>query len=64
MDDLRCANIGIAVGTVIAVVGVFLFRDAGEAVLQLVGAVSFISMFAVYFTLEGRARRQHEQDRQ
>lgn len=64
MDYLRCANIGIAVGTVVAIVGVFVFRDSGEAVLQLVGAVSFITMFAVYFSLEGRVRRRNEKSSQ
>lgn len=64
MDELRCANIGIAVGAIIAVVGVLFFRNAGEAVLQLVGAVSFITTFVVYFTLQGRADRQKEKDSQ
>jgi hypothetical protein len=45
-------------------VGVFIFRHSGEAALQLVGAVSFISAFAVYFTLQGRAERQKEKDSQ
>jgi hypothetical protein len=64
MDYLRCANIGIAVGTAVAIVGVFVFRNSGEAALQLVGAVSFVTMFAVYFALEGRVRRRQEKDPQ
>jgi len=64
MDDLRQANIGIAVGVVVMVVGAFLFRNSGEAALQLVGIVSFASAFAVYFVLLGRAERENEKDPQ
>ncbi|HVY77138.1 MAG TPA: hypothetical protein VG898_01375 [Solirubrobacterales bacterium] len=54
MDDIRQANIGIAVGAVIMFVGAFIFRNAGDGALQLVGAASFIATFAVYFTLQAR----------
>jgi len=64
MDDLRQANIGIVVGVAVMAVGVFIFRHSGEAALQLVGAVSFVSAFAVYFTLQGRADRRNEKDPQ
>jgi hypothetical protein len=64
MDDLRQANIGIVVGVSVMAIGVFIFRHSGEAALQAVGAVSFMSAFAVYFTLEGRARKRHDKDRQ
>lgn len=64
MDDLRQANIGIAVGATVMVVGAFLFRNSGEVALQLVGIASFVSAFAVYFVLLGRAERRDEKESQ
>lgn len=46
------------------IIGVFIFRHSSEAALELVGGVSFISAFAVYFTLLGRAERRRGQDPQ
>lgn len=64
MDELRQANISIVVFVVITAIGVFVFRNSGEAALQLVGAVSFVITFAVFFTLLGRAERRGEKDSQ
>jgi hypothetical protein len=64
MDDLRQANIGIAAGVAVMVIGVFLFRNSGEAALQLVGVASFVSTFAVYFALQGRVDRRNEKKSQ
>ncbi|HEX7244033.1 MAG TPA: hypothetical protein VF245_00530 [Solirubrobacterales bacterium] len=64
MDDLRQANISIVVFVVITAIGVFAFRNSGEAALQLVGVVSFVITFAVFFTLQGRAERREGKDPQ
>lgn len=64
MDDLRQANIGIAVGVTVMIVGVFIFRHSGEAALQLVGVVSFVSAFAAYFILQGRVDKRNEKNSQ
>lgn len=41
--DLHNANIGILVGTLIAVVGAVAFRHSDEATLQLVGLFSLLA---------------------
>lgn len=58
MDQLRCANIGILVGALIAVVGAVVFRGSGEAALELVGFGAFISSLAVYLALDTWAVRR------
>lgn len=60
MPSLRYANIGLAVGTAIMLVGVILLRNAGEGAIQAVGLVGFVSVFAVYGFLDERARRRRE----
>jgi predicted MFS family arabinose efflux permease len=62
--DLRNANLGILAAALIAGGGVVIFRNSGEAALQLVGAVAFISAFAVYFTLQGREDRREKKNLQ
>jgi hypothetical protein len=52
MDDLRQANICILVAAVIAVVGVLIFRRAGEAALELVGLAAFVGAFAAHCVLD------------
>jgi len=64
MDELRRANISILVCAVVTAIGVFAFRNSGEAALQLVGAVSFVITFAVFFTLQGRAHRRNKKEPQ
>lgn len=60
MDDLRQANICILVATVIAVVGVLIFRRAGDTALQLVGAAAFVGAFATHCILDEMALRRNE----
>lgn len=58
MENLRYANIGIAVAAVILGGGAILFRNAGEEALQAVGLIGFFSAFAVFHGLEGWAKRR------
>jgi hypothetical protein len=58
VEGLRYANIGIVVGAVITVVGVLIFRNSGEAALQLVGFAGFTATLVVGFALDERARRR------
>ena len=60
MSELRRANISILVCVVVTAIGVFAFRNSGEAALQLVGAVSFVITFIVFFALQRRADRQEK----
>lgn len=60
MENLRYANIGIAVCVAITISGVLIFKDSGEAALELVGFVSFVSALAVFLILSERARRRKE----
>jgi lipopolysaccharide export LptBFGC system permease protein LptF len=62
-QSIRRANIGIATCALVAAIGLFAFRDQGEAALQLVGLVAFVSAFVVFFTLQGLAERR-EKERQ
>ena len=55
--SIHYANIGIAVGALIAVVGVLALRGFGEGALQFVGLIALFSALAVYLALEERARR-------
>jgi hypothetical protein len=57
-QSIRHANIGIGVCALIAVVGVFIFRNQGEDALRLVGLAAIFGAFAVYFGLEERACRR------
>jgi hypothetical protein len=59
-QSIRYANIGIGVGTLIAVIGVLALRDLGEDALQLVGLAAFFSAFAVYRILDERSRRRRD----
>ncbi len=58
MEGIRYANIGLAVAMPILVVGVVLFRDAGEGVVQIIGMTSFFLGLAIYHGLERRAKRR------
>jgi hypothetical protein len=60
MDDLRQANICILVAAVIAVVGVLIFRKAGEAALQLVGMAALVGAFAAHCVLDELALRRNK----
>jgi hypothetical protein len=63
-QDLRNANIGILVGTLIAVVGAVVFRNSGEATLQLVGLAAFVGGLAVYTVLDELTERKEKKTRQ
>jgi hypothetical protein len=58
-EGLRYANIGLAVGIAILVVGAILFKGS-EGALEAIGLISFFSAFAVYYLLDERARRRNE----
>ena len=60
MNGIRYANIGAAVGIAIIGLGVFLFKDASDAVIQAVGLVGFFVGGAVYVVLDERATRREE----
>ena len=57
-QDLRNANIGILVGTLIAVVGAVVFRNSGEDALELVGLAALVGAFAVYTILDELTKRK------
>jgi hypothetical protein len=57
-QSIHYANIGIGVGTLVAIVGSFVFRGSGEGALQLVGLAALFGALAVYLTLQERARRK------
>jgi hypothetical protein len=63
-QDLRNANIGILVGTLIAVVGAVAFRNSGEAALELVGLTALVGAFAVYTILDELTKRKKTRDPQ
>jgi len=63
-QDLRNANIGVLVGTLIAVVGAVAFRKSSEATLQLVGLAAFVGGLVVYTILDEMTRRRERQSRQ
>lgn len=62
MPGLRYANIGLAVGFVIMVVGGILLRDAGEGARQALVLLIFVSVFAVYGFLDERDKRRKRRD--
>jgi len=63
-QSFRYANIGIAAGSVVLCVGAFIFRHAGDGMLQAVAIVGFIVAISVYNGLEGRAKRRSEKSSQ
>ncbi len=58
MDGLRYANIGLVAGVATLIVGVLLFKDAGEGALRAVALISFIVMLVISHGLDERARRR------
>jgi uncharacterized membrane protein YfcA len=60
LERLRNANIGIAVGVTIAVVGAVAFRHSGEAALQLVGFLALVAALAAFMILDERDMRRKE----
>jgi NADH:ubiquinone oxidoreductase subunit 5 (subunit L)/multisubunit Na+/H+ antiporter MnhA subunit len=59
MEGIRQANIGIATGVVIIVVGTIVFRHSEEA-LQLVGLIGLCASLLVAVVLLERAERRKE----
>ena len=62
--DLRNANIGILVAALIAAGGVVIFRNSGEAALELVGLTALVGAFAVYTILDELTQRREKKSRQ
>jgi len=58
--DLRNVHIALAVGTVVLIVGCYLFRNAGEDALQLVGIAMFVVALGTLFFLDERDERRHK----
>lgn len=58
MEDIRYANIGIAVGIVIAVAGVLAFKDSNEGAMQVVALVGLLTGLFVALALGERAKRR------
>ena len=56
--NLRNANISALVGAIILFPGVFIFRHAGEDVLQLVLVVSWVAMFGTLIYLDRQEERR------
>ena len=56
--DLRNANIAIAVGAVIVVIGGFLVRNDGDAAMQLVGLGAWIVGFCTLTFLNAKEHRR------
>lgn len=63
-QSIRHANIGLAVGAVILIVGVFIFRNSSEAAIQAVGLIGMFGGLAVAQGLDERDRRRRERGRQ
>lgn len=59
MGELRYPNIGIAVTIVLSVVGMLVFRGAGENAMRASVWVSVVVGGVVYLGLEHRADRRH-----
>lgn len=62
MESIRYANIGLLVGIAFTVLGVLLFKDAGEAVVQAIGLIGFFLGLAVLIGLDERNKRRRERD--
>jgi len=58
--ELRSANVGILVGTLIAIGGAVVFRGSGEATLQLVGLAAFVGGLVVYTILDELTARKEK----
>jgi hypothetical protein len=56
---LRNPNIAVAVGAVVLVSGILLFRDAGEGAMQMVIIAMFVAIFGTLALLDARDER-HE----
>lgn len=57
---LRNANISVAVGSVILVVGGYVFRNSGEGPLLIVVLVAWIAMFWILGSLNERDERREK----
>lgn len=57
-SELRSANIGVLVATLIAIGGAVVFRNSGEATLQLVGLAAIVGGFGVYTILDELTQRK------
>jgi threonine/homoserine efflux transporter RhtA len=60
VSGIRYANIGAAVGIAIIGIGVLLFKNSSDALIQVVGLVGFVVGGAVYVVLDERATRREE----
>jgi hypothetical protein len=58
MGGVKYANIGLAVGMAVLVIGVVLLREAGEGALRALGLASFVVTFVVYHGLDERDKRR------
>lgn len=65
MNDLSFRNIwyGVAVATVIAVVGALLFHDDGQGPMSVVALLGMVAAIAVLHILDRRELRQRGEDK-
>jgi hypothetical protein len=60
--EIRHANFGIAIAAVVLLVGVLIFKDAGESALEIVGIVGFVSAFVVAHALDAIASSRESRE--
>lgn len=56
---IRLANITLAIFVPVLFIGVFLLRNADEAVIQVFGMSAFFLSFVLLYRLEARYERLH-----
>lgn len=62
--DLRNVHIALAVGTVVLIVGCYLFRNSGEGALQMVALAMLVIGFGTLGFLDARDERRRGGDSQ
>lgn len=61
-SHIRYANFGILVAVVIMFGGAIIFRNAGDAAIQIVTAVAFVAALGTHHLLEELAVRRRSRD--
>jgi|GEM_PF-1908929 len=61
-QEVKHANIAIAVIGAVAFVGALLVRNAGEGAMQLVGLAALVAGFGTYALLSVRRERQERRE--
>ena len=58
----KYANIGLAVGCTVLVLGVIILRNAGEGAMQALAIGAFVTAMLVYLLLFDWAKRRKQRD--